>query len=70
MHIKWSYIIGLVLMMGFALKFFYPQVENFFVFFPQSSFDLTPDDLHLHFRDVYLNTDDGERLHGWFFPLN
>ena len=70
MHIKWLYIICLVLIMGAAFNVFYPQIENFFVFFPQSSFDLTPDDLHLNYRHVYLNTDDGERLHGWFFPLN
>ncbi len=48
---------------------FYPQVENFFVFYPQASFDAVPSDWRLSCEDVYFDTEDNKRLHGWFFPL-
>jgi fermentation-respiration switch protein FrsA (DUF1100 family) len=48
---------------------FYPQVENFFIFYPQASFDAVPSDWRLSCEDVYFDTEDKKRLHGWFFPL-
>ncbi|MGD2127217.1 MAG: alpha/beta hydrolase [Desulfobacteraceae bacterium] len=69
MPIKWVYLVCLILIAGGCFYLFYPNIENFFVFFPQSSFDLTPKDLRLTYRDVYLNTEDRKGLHGWFFPL-
>ena len=69
MPIKWPYLVCLILLLGFSFYIFYPRIENFFIFFPASSFDLTPEDLHLNHKDVYFNTSDGKRLHGWFFPL-
>jgi hypothetical protein len=48
---------------------FYPQVENFFIFHPQASFDAVPSDWRLSCEDVYFDTEDNKRLHGWFFPL-
>ncbi len=68
MSIKWPYILVLVLFFIFFCYTFYPKIENFFVFFPQSAFDLTPQDLRMVYKDVYFNTDDDQRLHGWFFP--
>lgn len=68
MPIKWLYLISLILVIGISSCLFYPKIENFFVFFPETSFDLTPGDLHLNFKDVYFSTEDGKTLHGWFFP--
>lgn len=48
---------------------FYTKIENFFVFYPQATFDLTPEELRLNYRDVYFSSEDGTALHGWFFPL-
>lgn len=48
---------------------FYSQIENFFVFHPQTDFDMTPDQLGLQYESINFNTDDGTKLHGWFFPL-
>ena len=70
MPIKWPYLICLIFLMGASFYLFYPKIENFFIFFPDSSFDLSPEDLNLSYKDVHFNTGDGERLHGWFFPLN
>jgi fermentation-respiration switch protein FrsA (DUF1100 family) len=37
-------------------------------FFPDSTTYITPDRLDLEYEDVWLDTPDGERLHGWFIP--
>ena len=68
MPIKWAVVVCLVVLLLASFYLFYPRVENFFVFFPDSSFDLTPDALHLTYKDVFFSTEDGRRLHGWFFP--
>lgn len=69
MPIKWPYLVSLILVMGASFYIFYPKIEDFFIFFPESNFDLTPKDLNLNYKDVFFNTEDGKRLHGWFFPL-
>lgn len=69
MPIKWPYLLCLILLMVTLFYLFYPKIENFFLFFPESSFDLAPKDLRLNYKDVYFNTEDGKTLHGWFFPL-
>ncbi|MCD6304849.1 MAG: alpha/beta hydrolase [Deltaproteobacteria bacterium] len=48
---------------------FYPWIESYFVFFPDRSFEATPADWRLNGEDVYFETADGTRIHGWFFPL-
>lgn len=35
-------------------------------FYPDKATYITPDRLNLAYRDVFLNTADGERLHGWW----
>ena len=37
-------------------------------FFPDKVTYITPDRLNLKYEDVYLDTLDGERLHGWWLP--
>ena len=51
-----------------AVWIFYDKIERFFVFYPFASLDRYPDENRLTYRDVYFETRDGERLHGWFFP--
>lgn len=70
MPIKWPYLISLILIMGIAFYVFYPKIENFFIFFPQSTFDFTPGGMQLNHEEVYFHTEDGKKLHGWFFPLD
>ncbi len=69
MPIKGIYLICLILLMGASFCLFYPKIENFFVFFPETSFDRTPNELNLDYKEVYFHTEDGKRIHGWFFPL-
>ena len=43
-------------------------MENFFIFYPQAEWDAIPSDLRLNHEDIYFNTEDGKKLHGWLFP--
>ena len=70
MHVTWPYLLSLIIIF-IALSFiFYSKIENHFIFFPQTSFSLTPDNLHLNYKEVYFYSQDRERLHGWFFPAD
>ncbi|TET92887.1 MAG: alpha/beta hydrolase [Desulfobacteraceae bacterium] len=63
-----SLVLVILLAVG-CFCFFYPQVENFFIFYPQASFDAVPSDWRLSCEDVYFDTEDKKKLHGWYFPL-
>jgi hypothetical protein len=70
MHVTWPYILSLITIFIILSIIFNPKIEDFFVFFPQTSFDITPDDLRLNYKEVCFYSQDKEKLHGWFFPLN
>jgi fermentation-respiration switch protein FrsA (DUF1100 family) len=70
MPISGIYLILLILIMAFLMYVFYPRIERFFVFFPETHLDGTPEGLKLHYQEVYFTTEDGKRLHGWLFPLH
>jgi len=42
--------------------------DRFLAFFPTREITNTPDDLGMHFEDVYFPAADGTQLHGWFIP--
>jgi uncharacterized protein len=69
MPIKWPYLLCLIFLAGVSFYIFYSKIENFFVFYPQSSLEQSPEDLGLTYQDIFFDTEDGQRLHGWFFPL-
>ena len=69
MLIKWPSLIILVFFIAGFFYLFYPHIENSFIFFPGSSFVLTPNERNLNYKDVYFTSQDGKKLHGWFFPL-
>jgi fermentation-respiration switch protein FrsA (DUF1100 family) len=70
MPISGMYLILLILIMAFLVYLFYPRIESFFIFFPETRLDGTPEELELHYKEVCFTTEDGKRLHGWFFPLH
>ncbi len=69
MPISGMYLILLILIIALLAYLFYPRIESFFIFFPETHLDYTPDELHMAYKEVYFPSADGERLHGWFFPL-
>jgi fermentation-respiration switch protein FrsA (DUF1100 family) len=68
MPMHWAYLIVFVLILAVCSYLFYPQVESFFIYFPQSNFDFSPEELRLRYEEAFFSTEEGERLHGWFFP--
>ncbi|MFO8142707.1 MAG: alpha/beta hydrolase, partial [Marinobacter sp.] len=46
------------LLTGCSSVFFYPDKVTY----------ITPDRLNLDYQDIYLDTADGETLHGWWLP--
>jgi len=64
---KAVYIILFVPILLIIFFLFYKNIENHFVFAPQKELDFSPSDYALEWRDVFLNTPDGQSLHGWFF---
>ena len=67
MPIHWAYLVVLVLILVTSFFLFYPRVESFFIYFPQSHFDFRPEEFRLAYKDAYFDTEDGEKLHGWLF---
>jgi len=68
MPIHWAYLVALVVVLAASFYLFYPRVESFFIYFPQSQFDFSPEEFRLQYREAFFSTEDGEQLHGWFFP--
>jgi len=68
MPIPWAYLVVLLLILAVCSYLFYPRFESFFIYFPQSNFDFSPEEFRLNYKDAFFNTEEGERLHGWFFP--
>ncbi|WP_456377241.1 alpha/beta hydrolase [Thiolapillus sp.] len=56
-------LLGWILLNGFM----YLQQPSM-VFFPYTTLDQTPVQWGLEYEDVYLETRDGVRLHGWYIP--
>ena len=54
-----GYVILLLLMYLF---------QSAFIYFPSRNIVATPEDRGMLYEDVYLHTDDGLRLHGWYIP--
>ena len=59
----------LLLLLGMALlnSCMYLQ-QSSMVFFPYTAIDQTPAEWGLAYEDVFLETKDGVRLHGWYIP--
>ena len=70
MPIGGIHLIFLILALAVSFYVFYPQIENFFVFYPDRNFESLPQDLGLACKDVSFETRDKISLHGWFFPLD
>lgn len=68
MPIHWAYLAVLVLILVTSLFLFYPRVESFFIYFPQSHFDFSPEEFRLQYKEAHFHTEDDNQLHGWFFP--
>ena len=60
--------VAVVLYVSLGLLIKFTNVINQFIYFPERVIDQDPGDFGLEFEDVYLETSDGVRIHGWFVP--
>lgn len=63
--------IALIVVAGAAIGVLARQMsilDRFMVYFPERVISATPADVGLEYRDVYLTTSDGVRVHAWHVP--
>jgi hypothetical protein len=60
-------VFGLVLALLLGVTYT-GMIEHHFIYFPLRELEADPSSLGLPFDEVYLVTQDGVRLHGWFVP--
>ena len=65
---KLLFIIGVLIFIYVALVLMIYLGQSRLVYFPTSSIDATPDLINLRYEDVWLQTQDGDRIHGWYVP--
>ncbi len=70
MNIPNIYLLPIFLILILAGIVFYPQLENSIIFHPDQLFDDNPSNWDLPYKDIQFLTPDGQKLHGWFFPLS
>ena len=56
--------VALVVLVGVLLS----HLERFFIFFPTSAIITTPAQAGVPYEEVFFNTREGRRLHGWHVP--
>lgn len=65
------YRILVYIVLGFSLIFGYVKyIESRGIFYPIKKIDFTPASINLSFEDVYILTEDGLKINGWFIPHN
>ena len=69
MPINGVWLILFVFLLAASFYFFYPKIENFFIFYPDRSLETDPANWGLNYEEVSFEAGDGTKLHGWFFPL-
>lgn len=58
--------VGIAAVVGIAGYGIAPMFENRFIYFPDTAFVAQPEQYGLRAEDVWLDTDDGGRIHGWY----
>ncbi len=66
-RVFWS-VVRIVVLSYIGLAAVLTGCQSHFVYFPLEDLDGSPDDFKLAYEDVYLETEDGLKLHSWFVP--
>ena len=64
----WYTIITSVLAVWLLLVLIIYVFQSRLIFYPEKDIMMTPADVNLPFRDVFLQIDAGTRIHGWYIP--
>jgi uncharacterized protein len=65
---KFARPVFLALLLVVLMAVLLSQVERYFIFFPTSAIIMTPENLGVQYEEVFFETQQGRRLHGWFVP--
>lgn len=69
MTIKGTYLLFIIFLITMMFCLFYQKIEAFFVYFPDPVIGTVPADRSLNYEEVWFDTEDGIKLHGWLFSL-
>lgn len=58
----------LILVGAVIITVYIRYIENKGIFFPDKTIEFYPSAVNLRFEDVYVKTEDGVRINGWFIP--
>lgn len=61
------FLIALVFILLF-LRIYFLWVEQKSLYYPDKTINETPRDINVKYEDVYFQTEDGEKINGWFIP--
>ena len=62
-------VLALVLLFGGTIVML-GTIQRSMLYYPTSVLEMTPEDMNLAYEDIFLETSDGVKLHGWFVPGN
>mgnify|MGYP000086801206 CR=1 FL=1 len=62
-----NFLIALVLFFAFIAAYL-KYYEKIGIYFPYKTVSYSPLDISLKYENIYLQTEDGVQLHGWFVP--
>ena len=70
MPIKGIYFMGFIFFVALIFGLSYRNIVSYFIYFPDSTIQSNPSDWQLNYQEVWFETKDRIKLHGWFFPLS
>jgi hypothetical protein len=70
MNIPNIFLLPILIIFILAVIIFYKQLENSIIFYPDKALDDRPSNWDLSYKDIQFLTPDGQKLHGWFFPVS
>ena len=70
MNIPNIFLLPILIIFILAVIIFYQQLENSIIFYPDKALDDRPSNWDLSYKDIKFLTPNGQKLHGWFFPLS
>lgn len=63
-----SIVIGSALALVVLAVVLWSQIERRYIFFPTAEIQYTPGQVGLSYEEVFFQSEDGLRLHGWYVP--
>ncbi len=63
-----AYILAAIVVVFMLIVAYTRHLENKNLYFPTREMLQTPEDIGLEYEDVFITTEDGTKIHGWYLP--